>query len=503
MPSIADLIYSGTPAAAARAWPRSTIDRDGWAFAVDQLAAGEWSMTAFWGDSDCVHMALRDGKAGDFGIVSLPCPDRAFPSVGLRHIPARRFERAIRDLWGLTPSGAPDERPWLNHGKWDGHSSSTGDREPANPAPYAFLPAEGESLHEVAVGPVHAGIIEPGHFRFTAAGETVVRLEERLGYVHRGVETLMSGADIETGLILSERISGDSTAAYALAFSRAVEAAQGVSPPPRAQWLRALAVELERVANHLGDFGAVCNDAAFALIHSHAAMLREKVLRASESAFGSRLLRGAIAPGGVRADPAPAALDGLLALAEELERRLAVIFNVYEETSSLQDRTVATGKVSLALVNLFAAGGFVGRASGRNFDARKSFPFAPYDALDFKTPVLIAGDVDARVRIRVLEIHESLRIIRRILASLPSGETRAAEAAQGAAGEGAAIVEGFRGDVFAWLQLSANGRIVRCHMRDPSSLQWPLLEAAIEGNIIADFPLCNKSFNCSYAGHDL
>lgn len=502
MPSIVDLLYLGTAAAEARPWPRAMIDSEGWKFAIDQLATGRWSMTAFWGEASMVHMALRDEASGDFGMISLACPEGAFPSVGLRHPPARRFERTIRDLWGLAPIDAPDERPWLDHGKWDRLATSAGGQKKSGETPYAFLPAEGESLHEVAVGPVHAGIIEPGHFRFTAAGETVVRLEERLGYVHKGVESLMAGADIETGLTLAERISGDSTAAYALAYSRSVEAALGLAPPPRADWLRALALELERVANHLGDFGAVCNDAAFALIHAHTALLREKVLRAAEVAFASRLLRGIIAPGGVCADPSAAALSGLALLADEIERRLALLVEVYEETSSLQDRTVATGKVSLRLIREFAAGGYVGRASGREFDARRAFPFAPYDALAFEIPTLSASDVDARVRIRIMEIGQSLSLIRRIVADLPAGGIRA-NAPSGRGGEGAAMVEGFRGEVFAWLRLSSDGRIERCHMRDPSWLQWPLLEAAIEGNIIADFPLCNKSFNCSYSGHDL
>lgn len=502
MPSIVDLLYLGTAAAEARPWPRAMVDSEGWKFAIDQLAAGRWSMKALWGEASMVHMALRDEASGDFGMISLACPEGAFPSVGLRHLPARRFERAIRDLWGLAPIDAPDERPWLDHGKWDRSAPSADGQKKRGETPYAFLPAEGESLHEVAVGPVHAGIIEPGHFRFTAAGETVVRLEERLGYVHKGVESLMAGADTETGLTLAERISGDSTAAYALAYSRAVEAALCFAPPPRADWLRALALEIERVANHLGDFGAVCNDAAFALIHAHTALLREQVLRAAEAAFASRLLRGVIVPGGVRADPSSAALNALALLADEIGRRLALLVEVYEETSSLQDRTAATGKVSHRLVKEFAAGGYVGRASGREFDARKAFPFAPYDALAFAVPTLSAGDVDARVRIRIMEIRESLDLIRRIVADLPAGGVRVSAPTAGG-GEGAAIVEGFRGEVFVWLRLSSGERIERGHMRDPSWLQWPLLEAAIEGNIIADFPLCNKSFNCSYSGHDL
>lgn len=402
----------------------------------------------------------------------------------------------MQDLWGLTLEDAPDARPWLDHGKW-------GDASRASAGSYDFLKADGDNLHQVAVGPVHAGTIEPGHFRFTASGETVVRLEERLGYVHKSVERLMIGADLATGLALAERISGDSTVAYGIAYCRAVEAALDVQPPPRSEWLRGLALEMERIANHLGDFGAVCNDAAFSLIHAHCAMLREDVLRAAEAAFGSRLMRGVVIPGGVRLTQAPGAFEGILSLADRINRRLDLLFETYEETSSLQDRTATTGKVSAALASLFAVGGYVGRASGRSFDARKAYPFPPYDSLTFETPVLSTGDVDARVRVRVLEIRQSLKLIRQLILGLSGGRQHFDAPSVGEAREGAAIVEGFRGDIFASVRLSPDGKIERCHMRDPSWFQWPLLEAAIEGNIIADFPLCNKSFNCSYSGHDL
>lgn len=503
MPSLVDLAYAGVGVVNSRPWPRAVIDRDAWLFAIDQLAEGRWSLTAFWGDDGAVHLALRDVSSGELGIFTLPCPERKFPSVGLRHPPARRLERAIMDLWGLAAIDAPDPRPWLDHGKWLQPPSSEKSPPPPPMAPYEFLKTDGENLHEVAVGPVHAGIIEPGHFRFTASGETVVRLEERLGFAHKGIERLMAGATIGEALTLAERTSGDCTVAYALAFSRAVEAALETAPPRRAEWLRALALELERIANHLGDFGAVCNDAAFALIHAHCAMLREDVLRAAETMFGSRLMRGVVLPGGVHVAPLTAALNGAISLVDKIEGRLGLLFETFEETSSLQDRTVGTGRLSLALVTQFAAGGFVGRASGRPFDARKAYPFSPYDKLQFDTPTLVAGDVDARVRIRILEIKESLGLVRQIIRALPGGADDKRQLSFGSGGEGAAIVEGFRGDIFVWLRINGKGQIERCHLRDPSWFQWPLLEAAVEGNIIADFPLCNKSFNCSYSGHDL
>jgi Ni,Fe-hydrogenase III large subunit len=363
------------------------------------------------------------------------------------------------------------------------------------------LPAEGEGLHQIAVGPVHAGIIEPGHFRFSASGETVVRLEQRLGYVHKGLEALMAGAPLERCASLAARASGDSTVAYGLVFAHAVEAAAGAEVPERAVWLRALAAELERLANHFGDIGAICNDASFSIMHAACGWLREHTLRASHACFGHRLMMDSVVPGGMRADLAAEGPRHVAALLAAARKRFPELVRLYENTASLKDRTVGTGILSAALARQYAAGGYVGRASGRGFDARRLPAYAPYPALRFDVPVVHAGDVNARVWIRIREVEESLALVEQILERLPAGAVRAAIAPAG--GEGAALVEGFRGDIFAWLRLGPDGRVERCHLRDPSWFQWPLLEAAIEGNIVADFPLCNKSFNCSYAGHDL
>jgi hypothetical protein len=240
--------------------------------------------------------------------------ERRYPSVGAHHAPAIRLERAIRDLFGYEPEGLPDTRPWLDHGAFDISAPLGAKGSAKKQEPYKFLESEGEGLHQIPVGPVHAGIIEPGHFRFTANGETVVRLEQRLGYVHKGVESLMAGAPLERAAQLAGRISGDSTVAYQFAFARATEAALGIDVPARAVYLRALMAELERVANHLGDFGAVCNDASYVLIHAHCGILREEVLQAADFCFGHRLMRDLIVPGGVardlRADGVTAAQTG-------------------------------------------------------------------------------------------------------------------------------------------------------------------------------------------------
>lgn len=486
-----------------RPWPRVVVNEEVWRQAILGLAAGEATLLGLWSDGEAVHLALAQEASRDLLVVSLVCPERRFPSVAHTHAPAIRLERAIRDLHGLTADGCPDERRWLDHGRW-GLRHPLGEREvtDAGGEAYAFLSAAGPPLHQIPVGPVHAGIIEPGHFRFTANGETVVRLEERLGYTHKGIDQLMIGAPVARAAQLAGRISGDSTVAYALAFACAVEVAQDSEPPQRAIWLRALMAELERLANHLGDIGAVCNDASFSLIHAHCGILREQVLRVSNTCFGHRLMMDRIVPGGVAADLGKDGITGLRTLLRSIRRRFPELVELYDNTASLQNRTVTTGILSVDLACRYGAGGFVGRASGRTFDARKSPGYAPYTTLSFEVPGRSAGDVDARVWVRIEEVHQSLALVEQILDRLPSGAIMTT--ADGGSGrEGMALVEGFRGDILSWVRLGPDGTIAHCHLRDPSWFQWPLLEAAIEGNIVADFPLCNKSFNCSYSGHDL
>ncbi|MDR3372825.1 MAG: NADH-quinone oxidoreductase subunit C [Ancalomicrobiaceae bacterium] len=490
-------------------WPRRLVEAEMWLDLAARLAAGEGTFLALWGDVGAVHLAFLDaGATAVPAVASLACRDGTFPSVAALLACAIRPERAIRDLFGLTPIGMPDERYWLDHGRWpEGrpfHPPEPAEASAAVVPPYRFLASTGPGLHQIPVGPVHAGIIEPGHFRFTCNGETVVRLEARLGYVHKGLDRLMAGATIERAAKLAARTSGDSTVAYSFAFARAVEAALSVEAPPRSQWLRALMAEIERLANHLGDIGGICNDAAFSLMLAHCSSLREQVLRTAETAFGHRLMMDAICPGGVTVDVKKDGMAAVRGLLKVVRAQFAELVELYDNTASLADRTVATGRLSAALARDFAAGGFVGRASGRSFDARRDLPYAPYDRLHFEVPVLTEGDVNARIWIRIREVGESLDLIEQILAGMPSGPI-AVDLLGHIMGvsEGLAVVEGFRGDILAWVRLAADGTVERAYLRDPSWAHWPLLEAVIEGNIVADFPLCNKSFNCSYSGHDL
>ncbi|PTE06909.1 NADH-quinone oxidoreductase subunit C [Mesorhizobium helmanticense] len=503
MPGLTDLIEAGRPVEYHAPSKRALVAPKVWNLAVEQLAEGRWSLLGLWGEPDTVHMALLD-EVRDIGVISLQCPGGRYPSVGQRHPPALRLERAASDLFGLSPQGLPDTRRWLDHGQWGvSHPLATAPQAPAAASSYRFLAAEGESLHQIPVGPVHAGIIEPGHFRFTASGETIVRLEERLGYVHKGIEGLMKGSPVDRAARLAGRTSGDSTVAYSLAFARAAEAALGVDVPRRAVWLRALMAELERLANHLGDIGAICNDAAFAIMLAHCGALREHVLRASDAAFGHRLMRDRVVPGGAASDLSEEGTVAIRSVVAEIRQRFPHLVELYDNTASLQDRTVATGRLKGELARQYAAGGYVGRASGRDFDARRSPGYPPYDELAFDVPVLQEGDVNARVWIRIREVEQSLSLVEQILERLPAGPIHVDIAGPNGPREGMAVVEGFRGDILAWLRIGEAGMVERCHLRDPSWFQWPLLETAIEGNIVADFPLCNKSFNCSYSGHDL
>jgi Ni,Fe-hydrogenase III large subunit len=509
MTPLADLLDLGRAVPGHAPWPRVVVDADTWLDVAALLGEGGWTLLSLWADGARVHMAVADNAAPPaVAVVGLDAERSTYPSISRYHPAAIRLERALRDLTGLHPEGLPDARPWLDHGAWGLGTPlavSGGERAVgAAPEAYQFLRVEGEDLHEIPVGPVHAGVIEPGHFRFTVDGETVVRLEQRLGYTHKGLDSLLAGSTLDHAARLAGRVSGDSTVAYALAFARAAEAACLVTPPPRAVWLRALMAELERMANHIGDIGAVCNDASFAIIHAHCGVLRERVLRAAAACFGHRLMMDRIVPGGVAVDLDDAGIAALRALLREIGSRLPQFAELYDQTASLQDRTVTTGILRPELVRRFGCGGPVGRASGRDFDTRRDLSYPPYDQLRFTVAVQTEGDVNARVWVRIRETDQCVGLIHQLLAGLPDGAIRApVDAAAGAGREGMALAESFRGDVLAWLRLDAAGTVGRCHLRDPSWFQWPLLEAAIEGNIVADFPLCNKSFNCSYSGADL
>ncbi len=426
---------------------------------------------------------------------------------------AARMQRAAADLSNVHARGVADTRPWFNHGAW------ASDRYPllqpvqALPVPdpqplidYPFVPVAGDGVHEIAVGPVHAGIIEPGHFRFSVVGEKVLRLEQRLGYTHKGIEQRMTQLDPLQAHRLAGRVSGDSTVAYAWAYCMALESATQTEIPPAAQWLRALLLERERVANHLGDLGALGNDAAFAFALAQFSRLREDWLRGSKAAFGHRLMMDCVVPGGVASDLTRAQADALLQGCKALSPALRRLFDIFEAHAGLQDRLMTTGRVGPALASQLGLTGLAGRASSQAWDVRCDHPFTPYDKLGVAMATHHNGDVAARVLVRFDEVFESLRLIERMLCELPSGPFQTAVQLPAQACRGAGWVEGWRGEILVALELfdaTHDKRIARCHLHDPSWQNWPVLQHAVMGNIVADFPLINKSFNLSYSGHDL
>ena len=437
----------------------------------------------------------------------------SYPDL-VSHFPAAaRMQRAAAELSGVVATGAQDQRAWLNHGAWakDHYPLLQDMRNLPEPLPgplsdYAFVRVEGDGVHEIPVGPVHAGIIEPGHFRFSIVGEKVLRLEERLGYTHKGIEQRMTQLEPLQAYRLAGRVSGDTTIAYAWAYCMALEAATHTTIPSRAAWLRALMLERERIAAHLGDLGALGNDAAFAFALAQFSRLREDWVRGSKAAFGHRFMMDCVVPGGVQQDLDAAQVAPMLACCNTVEGDVRRLRGIFEAHAGLQDRFLTTGRVLPALASQLGLTGLAGRASSQSWDLRCDHPFAPYDRLTVTMATHHNGDVAARVALRFDEVLESLRLIRRMLAEMPNGPVRS-DIVLGVQGtKGAGWVEGWRGEIFVALELSGatdGHRIERCHLHDPSWQNWPVLEHAILGNIVPDFPLINKSFNLSYSGQDL
>jgi len=491
------------------------VDRSQWMRAARVVREGGGRLVALWGSDNrdrdrtfAIHAAY--GTRSGLVVLELPVPAGTPVYPGLAEVfpGALRMQRALDDLLGVSAEGGADHRQWLRHGAWrEGEYPLRRDfGEPAareNAADnYPFVRVEGDGVHEIAVGPIHAGIIEPGHFRFSVVGEKVLRLEARLGYTHKGIDRRFGDFDIATGYRMAGRLSGDSTVALAWAYAQAAESLVAIEAPPRAAWLRALMLERERIANHLGDLGALGNDAALGFALSQFMRLKEDWLRMSDAAFGHRFMMDRIVPGGVAGDLADAMRERLVAHAHAIEVDVRSFQDVFDEHSGLQDRFITAGRVTPDLARTLGLFGLAGRASAQAFDLRCDFPCAPYDRLGVRKVVHANGDVAARVKVRFDELYESLRLVREIVAGLPAGETRITlpDAVPGAMGFG--WVEGWRGEVLVALEAGDANRIRRGHAHDPSWQSWPVLEHAVIGNIVPDFPLINKSFNMSYSGED-
>lgn len=442
--------------------------------------------------------------------VNLAAEAPDYPDISQIFPAANRMQRALYDLLGIVALGSHDQRKWLRHAAWhsgrfplrkDFNAETIGAAESDN---YDFVRVEGQGVHEIPVGPVHAGIIEPGHFRFSIVGEKVLRLEERLGYTHKGSEKLFENNELQKCAKLAGRMSGDSSVAYAWAYAMAAESIANLTPPDRALWLRALFLERERVANHLGDLGYLGNDVAFSFGFAQFWILKEQMLRTNAMLFGHRYLMDCIIPGGISVD---LTLEGKQTIEQEcahLEQQVKILRGIYEEHAGVQDRFIGTGRVDPKLAAHLGLCGLAGRASSQAWDARVQFPCAPYDQLDVQMAISRNGDVAARVIVRFDELIESLRLQRKILVNLLGKEALVYPLEQlPPNGFGVGMVEGWRGEVFVAIHTDAAGKLTRVHPHDPSWQNWPVLEHAIMGNIVSDFPLINKSFNLSYSGHDL
>jgi Ni,Fe-hydrogenase III large subunit len=474
------------------------------------LAAGAVGLHALWAESR--PAAVCAVYAGDdfMLLVTLPLPDAdsTYPSIADIFPSAGRMQRAAADLNGVRAQGA-DARPWLRHSAWPAdYRPLAGSAPPPEVGElqaddYAFVRVTGDGVHEIPVGPVHAGIIEPGHFRFSVVGEKVLRLEERLGYAHKGIEQLFTRTALLDGHRVAARISGDSAVAYSWAYCQALEGIAESLVPARAIWLRALALEAERIANHLGDLGALGNDAGFAFGLAQLSRLKELWLRATQATLGSRYLLDFVTPGGVAVDAPSESVAQMAASARAIEREAATVRDIFDEHAGVRDRFVGTGVVTPDLATRLGVVGLAGRASGHDRDLRTDSPCEPYGQLQVRKIVRRDGDVAARVAVRFEELAESVRLVAEIATQLPSGDVRTDIAIPRPGATSVGALEGWRGPVLVALTAGEDGGIRRCHAHDPSWQNWPALEHAIIGNIVPDFPLINKSFNLSYSGHDL
>ncbi len=494
---------------------------------IERVVRSHWSLSArSERDAGAVLLALWADDRRDLGegyllraaylgasrlrVIELALDEAApaFPSLAEIYPAAGCMERTVGDLMGLQADAA-DSRAWLRHAGWPAdylplrHDTERVARFAAQAEDYAFVRVEGDGVHEIAVGPVHAGTIEPGHFRFSVVGEKVLRLEQRLGYVHKGIEQRFSQMDLQDGQRLAARVSGDTAVAYSWAYCLALEQLCGTSVPQRAAQLRAVLLERERIANHLGDLGALGNDAGFGFGLTQFSLLKERLLRANAHVYGARYPMDGIVPGGVAADLSIAQIERLREQGMVLEAAVVELRAIYDEHAGVQDRFVTTGRMSPELAQRLGVVGLAARASGSPRDLRSDLALAPYAALGVQVAGSVQGDVAARVAVRFDEVMESLRLCDLLLQNLAGGAVRTDLGTAATQQLGIGLVEGWRGPVLVALEAVADGRIRRCHPHDPSWQNWPALEHAIIGNIVPDFPLINKSFNLSYSGQDL
>jgi len=428
--------------------------------------------------------------------------DGPLGSIALQAPAAAWYERELHDQYGIEIVGHPDSRPLIFHENWpDGLYPMVDavDHVPWVKRDYRFLEVRGEGIAEVAVGPVHAGIIEPGHFRFSVVGDTVLHLELRHFYTHKGTEKLFEGRSATDGVMLAESVSGDNCFAHAVCYSQAVEQACGIEVPPRALAFRLIGLELERLVCHISDIGGLCTDVGFGVAAAYATRLKESLLRESAQCCGTRYWRGIAVPGGLRFDLDAARVTQLGQAVARASQEFSEIAAMILETPSIQNRFETAGVLSREAARDLAIVGPVARASGIDLDVRRDHPYGRYRSCQIEVPVTHYGDVMARARIRIAEAAASAQMIQEAARSLPDGSVFTPLVSQEF--QGFSAVESPRGELGYWVE-ACGGRLTRCHIKSPSFQNWPAMPLAVENNIIADFPLINKSFNLSYSGCD-
>ncbi|WP_347987478.1 NADH-quinone oxidoreductase subunit C [Methylomonas sp. AM2-LC] len=492
------------------------IDASGWGKAAEIAQKDSWRWSGVWAEDRATTFSVYNclERHGQYLILSchLPVEQAQLPTQSAIYWAANRPERNIQDLFGIRFENHRDNTRWTRHQAWDENTYPLRLGFPAigyntQPTPpdkdYPFLKAHGASVYEIPVGPVHAGIIEPGHFRFLAIGETVLHLEERLGYVHKGIEKIAEGRDPAGLARLAGRVSGDTTVGHTWAACLAMERAAGIETPARAAFIRGILAERERVINHLWDLGALCNDVGFGFGFYQFGRLRELWLRENQNLFGHRLLMDSIIPGGVNTDMSTLAAEQIRKSIIYLRQELTELITIVDNNTSLEDRFLAAGLFTTELASALGALGFVGRASGQSFDVRKDIPYAPYTQLQMRVALEEQGDVASRFWVRYKELRISLSLIEEMLDKLPAGELQTIWQTPVTAATGFAAIEGWRGEILCFVRFANNNKICRYWPRDPSVINWPALEKLTLGNIVPDFPVCNKSVNGSYSGHDL
>ena len=445
-----------------------------------------------------------------FVILQVPifADDPRFPSLA-EDLPAVNWqEREIQDWFGLEAVGHPNPRRVALHDHWpDVHPlrktfSIDEVLPPFEGERHLYRPTLGEGVFQIPVGPVHAGIIEPGHFNFAVAGEPILYLQLRMFYTHKGTVKRFEHLPIRHGVFLAESISGDSSVSHAVAFCQAVERAAGIEVSARAAYMRTVLLELERIYNHTADIGAIATDVGFVVANMHAGRLREKIMALNEELTGNRLLRGMACVGGVRRDWDSEQLRSIQRVLEIFETEFQDLIALIASSDSTRDRLERTGTLHPEKARALGVVGVAGRASGVDLDVRRDHPYAAYDGMGLHVPVYQAGDVWHRMQVRIEEVGESVRIARVAGDTAPAGAVCAPVQPIPSGRCAISAVEGWRGEIIHWIRTGPGDTLERCKIKDPSLNNWPAVVEAVEGNIIADFPVINKSFNLSYSGTD-